>query len=697
MSIPMLRFTRLQLKALALGAVATMALTAAGMATLARLDRAFPPPLDAITVSTEIVDRDGNLLRAFASPEGRWRMAVDLGQVDGKFLDMLVAYEDKRFWSHHGVDLRAVARAAWQLVTSGRIVSGGSTITMQLARLIEPRSERSLVAKLRQAARALQLERRLSKQDILRRYLTLAPYGGNVEGVRAAALTWFGKESKRLTLGEAALLVSLPQSPEARRPDRHRKAALAARDRVLARMVESDRLQEREMARAIAEPIRALRTPMPAFAAHAAEAALRREPSAARIALTLRRPVQEGLEAVAREAADRLGRKVNVAMVMADASTGEIVARVGSAGFFDASRAGWIDMTGVARSPGSTLKPFIYGLAMEQGLIAQETIIEDRPSDFSGYRPKNFDMSYQGDVSIRTALQMSLNVPAISLLDAVGPTRLVSRFRHAGVDLILPAGEKPGLAIGLGGAGITLVDLVQLYTSLANEGRASVVHESGEADPRSGPLLLEDTAAWQVADILSGVAPPANAPRNGLAYKTGTSYGYRDAWSVGFDGRHVLGVWVGRPDGAAVPGLSGYETAAPILFDAFARSGVAMVQRSPAPPGAVRLPRERLPVTLRKFKSAFERQSVALEAAPRIIYPPNGARIALDASGEEMSALVLKLQGGRAPFRWLANSRPLADLSRKRTNSWQPEGAGFSKLTVIDAAGRAASVEVFLE
>jgi penicillin-binding protein 1C len=675
-----------------------MALTAAGVVGLERLDRAFPPPLDAITVSTEVVDRDGNLLRAFASPEGRWRMAVDLKQVDGKFTDMLVAYEDKRFWTHHGVDLQAVARAAWQLATSGRIVSGGSTITMQLARLMEPRSERSLVAKLRQAARALQIERRLSKEDILERYLTLAPYGGNVEGVRAAALTWFGKEPKRLTMGEAALLVSLPQAPEARRPDRNRKVALAARDRVLARMVESDRLQEREMARAIAEPIRAMRTAMPSLAAHAADEALRREPSATKIELTLRRSAQEGLEAVAREAAQRLGRSVNVAMVMADATTGEVIARVGSADFFDPTRAGWIDMTRISRSPGSTLKPFIYGLAMEQGLVAQETIIEDRPSDFSGYRPKNFDMSYQGDVSIRTALQMSLNVPAISLLDAIGPTRLTARFRQAGVKLMLPAGEKPGLAIGLGGAGITLTDLVQLYAGLANQGRSVVLHEGGgEAMQDTNGILLEPTSAWQVSDILSGVAPPANAPRNGLAYKTGTSYGYRDAWSVGFDGRHVLGVWVGRPDGAAVPGLSGYETAAPILFDAFARSGVAMMPRPPAPPGAVRLSRERLPVTLRKFKAAFERQTAALEAAPRIIFPPNGARIALDGAGAEMSPLVLKLQGGRAPFRWLANGRPLPDLSRKRTNSWLPEGGGFSRLTVIDAAGRAASVEVFLE
>lgn len=688
--------TRRELRTLGLGAALTASLTAAGVTGLERLDRAFPPPLDAITVSTEVVDRDGNLLRAFASPEGRWRMQVDLAQVDGKFLDMLVAYEDRRFWNHHGVDLMAAARAAWQLVTSGRIVSGGSTITMQLARLTEPRTERSLLAKLRQAARALQIERRLSKQEILARYLTLAPYGGNVEGVRAAAFTWFGKEPKRLTMGEAALLVALPQAPEARRPDRNRPNALAARDRVLLRMVEAGSLSPRERDRAIAEPILAMRTPMPALAAHSADAALRGNPSAQRIELTLRRSVQEGLEAVAREAAERLGRGVNVAMVMADARTGEIVGRVGSADFLDVSRAGWIDMTAVSRSPGSTLKPFIYGLAVEQGVVAQETMIEDRPTDFSGYRPKNFDMSYQGNVSVRTALQMSLNVPAIALLEAVGPARLTARLHQAGVTLRLPPGERPGLAIGLGGVGVTLTDLVQLYAGLANQGRVMPLHERRSDGARPGATLLEDISTWQVADMLSGVAPPKNAPRNGLAYKTGTSYGYRDAWSVGYDGRHVLGVWVGRPDGGAVPGLSGYETAAPLLFDAFARSGVALTPRPPAPPGAVRMPRDRLPVTLRSFKPAVERQSVALEASPQIVFPPQGARIALD-DGDGLSPMVLKLQGGKAPFRWLANGRPLPDMSRKRTSDWLPEGTGFSRLTVIDAAGRAASVDVFIE
>jgi len=675
---------------------------AAAMAGLGALDRAFPPPLDPPETSVEVVGRDGALLRALATPEGAWRFRVSLDDVDPRFVEMLVAYEDRRFYDHAGVDPLAVARAAWQLVASGRIVSGGSTITMQLARLTEPRAERSVAAKLRQMARALQIERRLGKREILERYLTLAPYGGNLEGIRAASLAWYGKEPKRLGLGEAALLVSLPQLPERRRPDRHPEAAEAARDRVLERMVSAGLIEPAEAMRARDHAAPAARRALPFLAAHAAELALRENPGEGRVALTLDRRAQEGLERVAREAAARLGPRLSVAMVLADAQTGDILAEVGSAGFFDEARFGWIDMTRAVRSPGSTLKPFIYGLAFEEGMVAQETIIADRPSSFAGYRPRNFDLAYQGDVSVRTALQMSLNVPAVHLLDAVGPARLTTRLRHAGVRLALPRGEAPGLAIALGGAGLSLRDLVRLYTGLANRGLATEISDrpiSNQSGARRTATLLDPRAAWQVADMLAGVAPPEGADRRGIAYKTGTSYGYRDAWSVGFDGRHVLGVWVGRPDGAAVPGLSGYATAAPILFEAFAHAGIGIAALPGPPSGAARTARADLPVTLRRFSSGRDVPDDArvAEPAPQIVFPPEGARVELGTAGEAVAPLALKLQGGRAPFRWLANGRPLDGLTRRRTASWQPDGAGFSTLTVIDAVGRTASVKVFVE
>ncbi|MET3645481.1 penicillin-binding protein 1C [Phyllobacterium ifriqiyense] len=666
-------------------------------------DHAFPPPLEkAREVSTEVVDADGQLLRAFATTEGRWRLGTKTKDVDPQFVRMLIAYEDQRFMDHRGVDPLALGRAAFQLVTNGRIVSGASTLSMQVARLIEPREGRSLTAKFQQVVRALQIERRLSKSQILDLYLTRAPYGGNLEGVRAASLSYFGKEPRRLSVSEAALLVALPQLPEKRRPDRNAGAATNARERVLKRMAVEKIVGEGEAERAGLIPVSSRRLQLPALAAHLAEAAAKKEPQVKRHQTTLRRKVQEGLETVARDAAVKLGPKLSVAMVMADARTGEIVGEVGSADYFNASRSGWIDMTRINRSPGSTLKPFIYGLAFEDGLVSQETMIEDRPTDFFGYRPRNFDMSYQGDVSVRQALQLSLNVPAVRLLDVVGPTRLMVRFRRADVRPVLPANEAPGLAIGLGGVGTTLKDLVQLYAALANQGRPVQLGDGIREKPAviEGEPLLEPVAAWHIADILSGVMPPLGAGQRGIAYKTGTSYGYRDAWSVGFDGAYVLGVWVGRPDNGAVPGITGFASAAPILFEGFAKSGIAITPLARAPAGAARVAQAELPISQRRFSMTPSGllASSTREPAPQIIYPPEGARVDLGAKqGGQINPLILKLQGGRAPFRWLANGKPLPDMSRRRVNQWTPDGGGYSTLTVVDSMGRAATVRVFID
>lgn len=666
-------------------------------------DRAYPPPLDGKrTVSVEMRDADDRLLRAFATPDGTWRLRTTAKDVDPQFLRMLIAYEDQRFHDHVGIDPLAMLRAAGQLVTHGRIVSGGSTLTMQVARLLEPRQERSFLAKLRQLARAIQIERRLSKADILDLYLQLAPYGGNLEGVRAASLAYFGKEPHHLSVGESALLVALPQLPEARRPDRHPENARRARDRVLNRLAVSEVIGDGEFDRAQLQSMPTGRMQLPALAAHLAETARRKNPGAEVLNTTLRREVQKGLEAVAAEESKKLGPRVSIAMIMADARTGEILGEVGSANYFESGRSGWIDMTRVLRSPGSTLKPFIYGLAFEQGMVAQETIIEDRPADFSGYRPRNFDMSYMGDVSVRQALQMSLNVPAVRLLSAVGPSRLMVRLRRSEVRLKLPENDTPGLSIALGGVGITLRDLVQLYAGLANRGHPVRLGDGINGQPAQidGDMLLDPVAAWNVTDTLSAVLPPQGAKKIGIAYKTGTSYGYRDAWSVGYDGRHVLGVWVGRADNGAVPGIAGYKTAAPILFEAFQRSGIGIESFPPPPAGALRLAAAELPPSLRRFALTENGLIVATgrEAPPQIVYPPEGARVDLGLTGDGPSSpLVLKLQGGRAPFRWLANGKPLPELSRRRISQWMPDGGGYSTLTVIDAAGKAASVRVFVD
>jgi membrane carboxypeptidase/penicillin-binding protein PbpC len=468
-----------------IGLAALMLLTGLAAFMLDRLDRAFPPPLEQATdVSRQVVDRNGRLLRAYTTEGGVWRLPVSLDDVDPDYIEMLIAYEDRRFRTHPGIDPAALVRAAVQLVLNGgRIVSGGSTITMQLARLIEPRSERSVPAKLRQMARALQIERRMSKDEILSLYLTLAPYGGNLEGVRAASLAWFGREPKKLTLSQSALLVALPQSPESRRPDRQQAQARLARNRVLARMSSAGLIPESEIERASVAKIPDGRKAMPDLAAHTADLAILSRSDADVITLTLDAAVQQRLELLATETAGRLGPRQSLAMVLADAATGEILASVGSTGHLDTGRAGAIDMTRATRSPGSTLKPFIYGLAFEDALVAPETLIDDTPADFAGYRPRNFDRGYMGEVSIREALQFSLNVPAVRLLEAVGPQRLLSRFRRAGIQLELPPGGMPGLAIGLGGAGVSLRDLVQLYSAFANNGTARMLRDGTETAP----------------------------------------------------------------------------------------------------------------------------------------------------------------------------------------------------------------------
>ncbi len=661
-----------------------------------------PLPLaQAREVSPTIVDRNGKLLRAYAMADGRWRLPVDARTgVDPSYLKLLLAYEDRRFYSHEGVDPLALGRAAFQLVSRGHIVSGGSTITMQLARLMEPRRERSVYAKLRQVVRALQIERQLNKDQILNLYLALAPFGGNLEGVRAASIAYFGKEPKRLSLAESALLVALPQSPETRRLDRYPEVARTARDRVLERMVEEGGVSVEDALQAKATPVPRLRKPMPILAPHSADQAIATLKDADVIALTLDSSLQKVLEALARDRAIALGPNISVAIIAVDNESGDVLARIGSPDYFDERRAGQVDMTRAVRSPGSTLKPFIYGLAFEDGFVHPESLIDDRPIRFGSYAPENFDMTFQGTVPVRKALQLSLNVPAIALLDRVGSSRLSSRLKQAGANLVLPKDEAPGLAMGLGGVGVTLQDLVQLYSGLARLGNTRPLREimTAKDDQRDPLRLMDQVAAWQVGNVLIGTPPPENAAHNRIAFKTGTSYGYRDAWSVGFDGRITIGVWVGRPDGAPVPGLIGRTAAAPILFDAFARTGKLPAALPKPPKGALVASNAKLPLPLRRFRPVGELVRAGGEQAPHIQFPLNGSRIDVDRSaGTQFSAMPVKVAGGVPPMTMLLNGVAVGEIDGRRQRLVEPPGPGFARLTVIDATGAADTVVIRIQ
>ncbi|HEY1244874.1 MAG TPA: penicillin-binding protein 1C, partial [Hyphomicrobiaceae bacterium] len=334
-----------------------------------------------------------------------------------------------------------------------------------------------------------------------------------------------------------------------------------------------------------------------------------------------------------------------------------------------------------------------------------DTLIEDAPARFGLYVPKNFDNDWHGTVTIRAALIHSLNIPAVKVLEAVGAGRLYSRLQQAGVDPVLPKGADPSLAMALGGVGLRLTDLAQLYAAIARGGGpVALRHSRDDAAPRGpagGQRLLSEVAAWYVRDILCRALPPANARPGVVCYKTGTSYGFRDAWSVGFDGRRTVAVWVGRADGAAVPGLTGHTAAAPLLFDAFARLSLKRAPLAPAPPGVLRATTSELPPPLRRFRegavlgegSISDRSATAAQPPVRIAFPPDRAEIEAPADDED-AAVVAKAEGGALPLTWLLDGAPLASDPARREVQLPAGRRGFFRLSVIDANGRTDRVAI---
>jgi penicillin-binding protein 1C len=517
--------------------------------------------------------------------------------------------------------------------------------------------------------------------------MTLAPYGGNIEGLRAASLAWFGKEPARLTAAQAALLVALPQSPAARRPDRAPEAARAARDRVLWRLARQGTITAETALAATSEPVPATRIAFPALAPHLTDRAKAQEPTALRHDLTLDATLQGKLEDLAADALRGLGERLSIAILVADHETGAVLASVGSAGLVEDARQGFVDMTTALRSPGSTLKPLVYALAFDRGLAHPDTLIDDRPVAFGSYAPQNFDGLFRGEVRVAEALRLSLNVPVVHLTEALGPANLMAALHRAGVKTALPGGQ-PGLAVALGGVGVSLEGLVQLYAGLAHGGQARPLQwRQGDA-PLDSQQIVSRSAAWQVAHVMAGMPPPPGAAGMRLAYKTGTSYGHRDAWAVGFDGTHVVGVWIGRPDGTPVPGAFGGDLAAPVLFQAVQRVKPQADPLPPPPPETLIAPNASLPLPLQRFGA----RNAAPVDAPRLAFPPDGARLPL--AGQ---ALTVKLRDGVPPFTWLADGAPMIVGTYRRDAALDGLGKGHVTLSVIDAAGRADRVHVVLE
>ena len=649
----------------------------AGILTLfLALNIVFPPPLAAVRHNSAIVtDRDGHWLAGFTVDDGIWRIPARLEEIDPRFVEALIAVEDKRFYQHGGVDVPAIGRAMRSWRREGKPVSGASTLTMQLVRQYEPR-ERVLLSKIIESFRALQLELFMSKDEILESYLTRVSYGGNLEGVTAASLAYFGKPPLYLTDAEIALLIALPQAPDSRRPDLKPKMAEKGRDYILEKLVERNVMDLRRAAEAKAVQVQSTRHNIPEMAWITAYGLSEADST---VHTTIDRHIQERLEKQTAEFMGSLDDVVNMAVTVVDNRTMEVRAHIASA---DRNRpGGWIDMTDRARSPGSTLKPFIYALAIDDGVTSSGSFIKDAPTRFGTYQPENFNRRYYGDVRIYEALRHSLNVPAVAMLDHIGGQRFEMALEEAGAEIthLGGGGEGAGLALALGGAGLSVNDLAVLYASLANGGTAKPLKWTDKKQTLKSYQLVSEKAAADITQILRQAPTPSgrvpawlslNAPP--IAYKTGTSYGFRDAWAAGYTDDWTVIVWVGRPDGAPRTGKTGRLAAAPALFDIFGQ-----------------LPHKGQSSPYRHDEAAPDGLSHVADATdkgPQILFPPDGAEILATTFGDEARgfSLAARIESGQADF--YIDGQPLKRENGKAV--WYPKSSGFYKVTAVDEAGR---------
>ena len=532
-------------------------------------DRLWPLPLPKDDLARVVLAEDGTPLWRFADANGVWRYPVQTSEVSPYYLDALLTYEDRWFYQHPGVNPLALGRAAWQNLSGGRVLSGGSTLSMQVARLLDPHP-RTLLGKLRQLWRTAQLEWHLSKEQILNLYLNRAPFGGTLQGVAAASWAYLGKSPQHLTHAEAALLAVLPQAPSRLRPDRHPARAQVARDKVLRRLGEFAVWPQSAVDEALEEPLLLAPRLEPSLAPLLARR-LNRPHSPPLIRTTLDANLQRRLEDLLLGWRARLPEHTSAAILVVEAQSMAVRAYLGSVDINDTRRFGHVDMISALRSPGSTLKPFLYGMAMDAGLIHSESLLQDVPRRYGDYRPGNFSMGFSGPVPASSALSTSLNLPAVQLLEAYGPKRFAAEMRIGGMPLALPPLAEPNLSLILGGAGSRLEDLVSGYSAFARGGKSAPIRLQPDDELRERPLLSPGSA-WIVRRILSGQARPDRDPRAELvqrpllAWKTGTSYGFRDAWAIGVGPRYLIGIWIGRPDGTPVPGQFGLASAAPLML-----------------------------------------------------------------------------------------------------------------------------------
>ena len=647
-------------------------------------DILYPISIHKIKDSSRIVyDSSNNWLYATTNSTQKWRFKSNVKSTDSLYIKMLINFEDKRFYSHYGVDVMALTRASYQLATRGHIVSGGSTLTMQVARLLEPKS-RTLSSKIVEIIRALQLEYHYTKEQILNIYLTLAPYGGNVEGIEAASWYYFGKHPYALSASEAALLVALPKNPESYRPDKYPKRAKKARDRVLKRAYEAGILSDFIYRQAIEEPIARELYRFPRYAPHLALKLLKKS-SKTDIYTTIDATLQKQLEAWAKERGKTLPNGASMALLVVENSSSKIRAYMGSYNMFNKKISGYIDMTDAIRSPGSALKPFIYAMGFEKHIIHPQTIILDKEVTFGNYHPHNYSRKFHGQVTISEALKNSLNIPAVKVLYRVGAGEFIDRLQKVVGKVYIP-NNSATLPVALGGLGISLKQLTQAYVTLANGGSSkslAILKESKQKQVN----LVSPKSAKQVTAILRQIPPPDNYRDRAdkIAYKTGTSYGYRDFWSMGYSKNYTVALWVGRADNRPVVKLSAREIATPLMFEAF--SLIDAIKGLKQWSWSSNFIKNRAPDVLKYFDKELKSQD-----SLKFLYPKKGARYQ-SASCHKVT-VEIAIDNGKEPYFFYIDSKPKATNAKRLNLKF---GVGAHTITVLDSSGESISRDIWVD
>ena len=649
-----------------------------------------PVDISALNHTSRVVKADdGSWLYAQINTEHKWRFPVNIKMLDPGYIDMLLAFEDQHFYSHPGLDLFAMMRALSQLIVHQKIVSGGSTITMQLARLLDPKP-RTVTAKLTEILRAFQLEWHYSKEEILSAYLTLTPYGSNVEGVIGASMRYFGKLPRSLSAGESALLVSLPQSPERNRPDRHIENAIKARDKVLTIARNKELINPFEYQQAIAKSPPVKLKKYPRHAPHLAQKILSNPKlSQKEIPTTLNGPLQKQLEIWAKSKAEILAKDTTMALLLIRNRDASIQAYLGSHNMFSQKVPGYVDMIQAVRSPGSTMKPFIYAFGFDNHVIHPNTLILDQETRFGDYLPHNFSNTYTGEVTVAYALQHSLNIPAVKILKRVGTEAFIEQIAAYGGKLHIPK-NRATLPVALGGVGISMWQLSQLYVALANSGRADQIHYLKKAVKAAiSQKLCDKKSARMITAILREVPAPEGFVDTNyqIAYKTGTSYGYRDAWTIAYSKEYTVAVWVGKPNNATQSRLTGRSTAAPLAFEAFALLETLVPQNnwqwSPRYLG------NEVPLGLTYFdKESHDRARRQLT----IIYPQDNARFRNAGCGDTL--VEIKAEHGLKPYYWYIDGNP---KKIDQASTTIPFDFGAHTITIIDTKGATITRNIWVD